>query len=401
MTPSSPVRRRHVFYVCGFDPNGPSRYHKLYSDGARQASAAGEATIDVGPRTRVDPRTMAWKLRHRQPGPADASLETQTEYVFPRWDDIIRDYWWQAQWPQVTDLLKTSWLYLRTGALWRIFRQSRGVFTSSFAPFFLLVVMIPGAAAGLWALIALGLAWRSGGPLAMPAVDVGLAATLGAWWAYWARRYWKTQWILRSYAFAGRLSLGRVPELGPRLDAMAAEICRQAKTATDDEILVVGHSLGTVLSASVLARAFRQDPDLARHGPAIGLLTLGHCTPLLSNLPGATDFRADLAVLAQRTDFCWVDFSDPMDDYAFPGVDPLRAAGVQAVRPGHPQMKSPHFERLFAPGPDRMPAMNQHEIHQEYLRPARAAQAPGGYDFFAITAGPLRLAERYSAPETR
>jgi hypothetical protein len=216
---------------------------------------------------------------------------------------------------------------------------------------------------------------------------------LGAWWAYWARRHWHERWILRSYAFTGRMGNGGVPALDARLDAMAAAVVRQAQRNEDDEILVVGHSSGSIMAASVLARAFQQDPQLARRGPAIALLTLGHCMPLLSDLPGAARFREELALLAGQESLCWVDFSDPMDTYGMGGVDPLVAAGIRSPRAGHPQLRSPGFARLFAPGPRQMPRMHMHELHQQYLC---ASEVEGDYDYFSLTAGPLTLAERYA-----
>jgi len=389
-SPASTVHRRHVYYVSGFDPNGPARYYKLYSDGAKQQAALGGADIAVGARTRVDAETMAWQVRYRPSQEAAPAVETS--YVFPRWDAIVRAHWWHARWPEFRDLLATSWLYLRTGALWKLMRQSRSAFMTLFAPFLLLAVMLPGLAAVLAAGYGLARAMASDAPLAAPAgIAVGVALLAGTW-ACRARRHWHERWILRSYAFTGRMAHEGVPALDTRLDAMAAALVRQARRNEDDEILVVGHSSGTMMAATVLARAFQQDPELARRGPAIGLLTLGHCTPLLSNLPGAHRFRQELAVLAAQPGLCWVDFSDAMDDYGMHGVDPLAAAGVSAPRPNHPQMRSPGFGRLFAPGPRQVRRMPMHELHQQYLcaNPAELA-----YDYFEITAGPMALGQRY------
>ena len=397
------MRRRHVFYVSGFDPNGPSRYHRLYLDGARQQSALGEAGIEVGPRKRVqgDPETMAWQVRyssHRHATAGDARVESvdtvETDYAFPRWDTIIRAYWWPGHWLQVKDLLATSWQYLVSGAFRTIYGQGWAPFVTLFAPFMLLVLMLPGALALLAAGGAVAQAWRAGTSTALPLLTLGLLVVAALVWAYWARRYWHTQWVLRSYAFVGRMGRQRVPELEARLDAMAASLVRRVQQNRDDEVLVVGHSLGTIMAASVLARALRLDPQLAQRGPALGLLTLGHCLPLLSNLPAAAGFRDELAELARCRDLCWVDFSDPLDDYAFPGIDPFEAAGIAVPRPDHPQLRSPDFAAVMAAGPHQVPHMNLHQIHQQYLW---ASPLPKHYDYFAMTAGPLTLAARFGA----
>lgn len=391
------MRRRHVFYVSGFDPNGPARYHRLYVDGAQQQSAWGTAAIEVGPRKRVqgDPEAMAWKVAYRQApqdGESASGATVETDYAFPRWDTIIRAYWWPGHWLQIKDFLSTSWQYLASGGFRKIYGQGWVPFITLFAPFLLLVLMLPGAVAVLAAGGGVVHAWHTGASLVLPLVVAALIGMAALVWAYWARRYWHTQWVLRSYAFVGRMGRKPVPEMEARLDAMAASLVGRVRQNRDDEVLVVGHSLGTIMAASVLARALRLDPLLAQHGPALGLLTLGHCLPLMSNLPAAQGFRDELALLAQCEDLCWVDFSDPLDDYAFPGVDPFDAAGLTVPRPDHPQLRSPDFTAMMAPGPHQVPQMNLHQIHQQYLW---ASPLPQNYDYFAMTAGPLTLAARF------
>ncbi len=393
MAPPNRVRRRHVFYVAGFDPNGPGRYHRLYSDGARQQAAFDGVAMQVGPRKREADDTVAWTVQYA-PGTAG---EVDTAYIFPRWDGIVRDYWWRGLVPQVLDLFRTSWQYLCTGALWKMYRQSWGPFINAFAPFLLLVLLVPGLYAVVWAGLGLAAAWAGDEPVAGPAAALAAVLALGAVWAYWARRHWHTQWILRSYAFTGRMGRGPgIPALEERLDAMAEALCRQVRQGgergEDDEVLVVGHSLGTMLAVSVLARAFRLDPELARRGPALGLLTLGHLTPMLSDLPAARRFRDELALLAAVPELCWVDFSDPADAYCFAGVDPVAAAGITAPRAGHPQVRSPDF--LAGLSHAELRRRSQHDVHAQYL--CACAQSER-YDYFAMTAGPLTLAQRFGA----
>ena len=400
MTPKPPVRRRHVYYVSGFDPNGPNRYRKLYSEGAREQSAFTGVEIDVGPRTKLDPLTVKWTVDYRRPGP-DAGAEpesvTETQYIVPRWDDIVRDYWWQDNWRQLPDLLNTTWHYLRSGALWKIYRQRWAAFVLVFAPFLLLILLLPGMVAHGWAGYTLSQALVSRLALAESALIFAFITAMALFWAYWARRHWHSQWILRGYSFIRRMATGRVPALDTRLDGMAEMVCRQALKGEDDEILIVGHSVGTILAVSVLARAFERDPLLAERGAAIGLVTLGHCTPLMSNLPGAVRFRDELAILANRTDFRWVDFSDALDDYAFGGVDPVVAAGKTSRRADHPQMRSPEVSKLFEPGPFSKPRMDVFGIHQQYLCAGRPGHA---YDYFAMTCGEILLADRYPSRVT-
>ena len=60
--PTGGVRRRHVLYVSGFDPQGPGHYHALYAEqAAAQARVTGER-IEVGARQRQG-SNAAWDVR--------------------------------------------------------------------------------------------------------------------------------------------------------------------------------------------------------------------------------------------------------------------------------------------------------------------------------------------------
>ena len=46
------VRKRHVFYLCGFDPKGPAYYHALYAEEAQKQAAVNVSRITIGPARR-------------------------------------------------------------------------------------------------------------------------------------------------------------------------------------------------------------------------------------------------------------------------------------------------------------------------------------------------------------
>ncbi|MEO5671128.1 MAG: hypothetical protein ABIR26_10595, partial [Ramlibacter sp.] len=79
----SPVRRRCVFYVSGFDPKGAGHYHALYKDQAALQAQAGGLVLDVGPRQRLAGGNPFWEVRAVEEG-----VEVQTHYEFMRWDDV-------------------------------------------------------------------------------------------------------------------------------------------------------------------------------------------------------------------------------------------------------------------------------------------------------------------------
>lgn len=379
------VHRRHVFYLGGFDPSGPAHYHRLYAEqAALQANVTG-TSVEVGPRRKAGPHAAQWLVRC--PAAADG---TETRYEFMRWDDIVRAHWPQRRWRLVMDTVRTSLLFVRTGACWQILRLSWPAFLALFSPAALLV----GLALGLPLLAVLSAreALSAAGPLSALAA-AGLLVSAGLALARRVEARLHMQWLMRSFAFTARQAVAGIPALEHRLDEFAARVAERAAQADADEILVVGHSSGTMMAISVLARALRRDASLPGHGPQLSLLTLGQCTPMLSSLPQADAFRADLATLAGTVDVDWVDVSAPPDGCCVALTDPLRAAGLAAVRSDHPKLISPRFASMFDALRYTEIRKDRFRLHFQYLM---ATDLPAAYDYFAITAGPLTLAERFA-----
>jgi alpha-beta hydrolase superfamily lysophospholipase len=160
----------------------------------------------------------------------------------------------------------------------------------------------------------------------------GAAAAFGAWrlGARFAERL-GLFWLLRTYVFLYRWRLGRIPEVNRRVGEMAEQIYRSAVDDPVDEILVVGHSVGTVLAVSVMARVLEKMEAESRVAllSRVHVLTLGHCIPLVLFLPGSTGLREDLAVLAAGEGLRWTDVSAKADPLCFFNTDPVRVAGVE------------------------------------------------------------------------
>ena len=83
------IRRRHVFFLSGFDPKGASYYHGLY---ARQAPLQGAITgvrYQVGARRRQPDGSSSWDITSE----TARGEHTRTTFEYVRWDDIVRAHW--------------------------------------------------------------------------------------------------------------------------------------------------------------------------------------------------------------------------------------------------------------------------------------------------------------------
>ena len=389
----SGVRRRHVFFITGFDPKPAAHYHALYTREARRQSKINGMDISVGPRLRNVDGNSLWSV-HAQ----DALGSCETVYEYVRWDDIVRACWPRGGVAVSADALRGAWAVLGSGELahvWRLAPRTLAALMYAFG--FLLGGLALAAALGLmaffWGASFAGLGYG-------PAAFLGLAVLgIGVWGFVRLEARLHSTWMARILAFSDRWAHDRVQGLQPRLDQAAAAVARALKNDDNDEVLLVGISVGSMLAVSVAARALHLADDVQRAqggkaGRVLSLLTLGHCIPLLGLMRRASGFRADLAALAVHARLRWRDFSSPTDWVSFGLADPVAACGLDVGQrpPGQPQQASPRFHTLFEP--DNYPALVKDKIrlHRQYIM---SSDRPGPYDYFAITAGSMSLVQRF------
>lgn len=378
-----PLHRR-VFFIAGFDPKSPRYYHHLIRALAehRPPGAEGPA-VQVGPRRRLNDIADEWDLHWPQ---ADGSA-LRTRFTLLRWDDIVRDHWQRPARAVLRDHWNFYILGSRRGPLGVAWRESRLNWLFLMFPLFVGLLVLFG-----WLALCFGVGALWPRPVE-PLVAV-LAALGGAplAWAAWRRLSHRvgSDWLMRLYGFSYQQAAGRVPALEDRAAAMAA-LVRAGFDAAEapHEVLVVGHSTGATLAAAALARALSDEPTLGAGDTALGLLTLGHCTPLVYRFAHAHGVRAQLAALTAHAPLAWVDYTAPADWAGCGRFTPWS-------RPGPALLKrlSPRFPKLLSA--DHYAALRRDRLamHMQYLKPADHA---GRYDLLALTAGPARLRERHAA----
>jgi hypothetical protein len=197
-------------------------------------------------------------------------------------------------------------------------------------------------------------------------------------------------YLQHDYAFTAQLRGAVPPVLEARMAEFGARI-RAALAEGHDEVLVVGHSSGAHVAVSVLA-------DLIRAGvpagaPPLAFLSLGHVVPMLSFLPDAHRLRADLHFLSGSDAITWVDVSAPGDGCCFALCDPVAVTGVAPEGRRWPLVISAAFRQTLRPETFARLRWRFFRLHFQYLC---SFDAPGDYDYFAITAGPRTLRARYA-----
>lgn len=378
------VRRRRVFYIPGFDPLQTRRYRQFYrSEGPRQAAVSGYA-LEVGAKPAGMPH--GWTVRAEIDG---AGVDAVVEVL--AWADIIGRSMRRTIPATYAQMARTAWIYIGSGALFRLGRLRKGPTLAALYP---VVMLILQALVAVLAGIGLDAAVA---PLAPGWAGDALGALAGlalAWVLLRAFQRWDgrflVHYLMHDYAFSAGHHGAYPPALATRMQDFAARI-RAALDEDWDEVLVVGHSSGAILGVSILADILRR--GLPADAPALSFLTLGQVVPMVSFLPEARRLRGDLAFLSTRGDLAWVDVTAPGDGCAFALCDPVAVSGVAPEGKVWPLVISCAFTRTFSPERWRQMRFRWFRLHFQYMC---AFDRPGDYDYFRITAGPLTLRARYA-----
>ena len=384
------VRRRLVLYLSGFDPQGPARYHRLYKEQAKEQCRTSGHRIEVGTRQHLDATREAWDI--------EANIEGETchtRYEFLRWDDIVRAHWHNGHSRYLALTALTAWRTWLDGSLWRLYRRSWVGALVCAGPMIVLLfnalitLLLLGLLLGTWVLTGPGL-WS------------GLTATMtaaGLWGVYklslHSESAWYMGWTIRGYWFTTRQGRDDMPDLETRLDQHATRLLSALNEPEWDEILLVGHSMGAIMTTAVAGRAAERSPSAVAQ-PRLGLLTLGQCLPILSYQPTAQRFRAEIRAAAIALGEHWLDFTAPADRCCMALNDPAEAVrGMDGLDCPSPKVLSPRFATLFTPATyaQRRRRTQLFDMHFQYIR---ASELPGIYDYFAITAGPQTLTARFA-----
>ncbi len=385
------VRRRQVFYLAGFDPASPRKYHALFTaEASRQASVSG-ASIQVGPLEERGDLAAGWKIEAHYG--ADV---VHTDYEFLRWYDIVRQAWPPDGLGLFVGIWTSLFAYERSGIMAAARRDAPVVALASSIPALwsaVFVLIYAGVVATL-SFAGAALARAIGWPIwagALPPLAL-LAGFIFVW--RWADRFVNLAWLARGMICVVRAARGQYPELQTRCEAFARRLIAAEAAGGVDEILVVGHSMGAQLAGQSIAKALAADARFGRRGVRINLLSLGQLIPFYSLLTADPRHKAEMAALAAARQIGWLDFTSPADAGCAAALHPLLGA-VEPTPADRPIRRSPRFHALMAAQTYRSLRQRPLDYHFAYLR---AMDVAGDYDFFRLTTGPDPMAAPTPGP---
>ena len=374
--------RRRVLYIPGFDPIPPRRYRELYKrEGAEQARISGYR-LEFG--SRRDRKGFGWGVS----GDFDG-ISTESEIEVLVWADIVQGSMGQSIPATYGQLVRTAWAYIGSGALMRLMQLRRGPVIAALYPVAVLLAQLLIAVAAGWC-VGAALGWLTGFGW-----WITLPVLLAVTWAglvLWRRLDGKifAYYLMHDYAFTAQHQGAYPPALETRLAQFSDRIA-EVLAGDWDEVLIVGHSSGAYLGVSVLADLI--GAGRVPEGRRLGFLSLGHVVPMASFLPQANRLRADLRALSTSAQVDWIDVTAPGDACSFGLCDPVAVSGVAPQGQHQPLILSAAFTRTLSPEKQRALRGRWFRLHFQYLC---AFDRPGNYDYFAITAGPLTLGQRFA-----
>jgi pimeloyl-ACP methyl ester carboxylesterase len=392
--------RRRVFYIPGYDPIHPRRYRELYrKEGAAQSQISG---YDIALKPKKSGGNYGWHVDAIMDGRA-----AQADFDVLVWSDIVRGSMDGSIAGTYLQLVRTAWIYISTGALWRLMKLRKGPVIAALYPVGMLLLQLLLAGFAFWgiaSLIGVGFGqleqqlWpgRIFTPLFYP--SIGLSLVAGGLCAIAVLRWFKRKdnrfyayYLVHDYAYSAAQRGGYPAQLETRIAAFSDAIAAALQEDVG-EVLVVGHSSGAYLAVSVLADLLRAG-RVPETGPALGFLSLGQVVPMVSFLPKADRLRRDLHELAATDALTWVDVTAPGDGCAFALCDPVAVSGVAPEGKKWPLVFSAAFTQTLSPARWKALRWRFFRLHFQYLC---AFDRPKDYDYFQITAGPIPLGQRYA-----
>ena len=375
------IRRRHVIYVEGYDPQGAEGYYNLFQRSFRRFLKNWPLQTKIGDLVLDSDDFAHWDVDAAGP-----NWQVATRYDFLRQEQMIRANMAEPMWRQVRRALGWTFTYLFSGTLFRVYRASLqyGLVLTHFQ--LLLVEWLVVSGLGGWLV-----GYLSARFLAAPlwlATVIAIAAALGCfillrsiadrWFVVQINSHWP---YLLEYARGEPSCWDRAIEAGAR------RLVEVARANDADEIVVVGHSGGGVTAPAVVARALELDPDVGRRGPRVVLLTPGSLMPGIGLHRGATKVRAVIERIAVEPSIPWIDVQARKDVLNFWDFDPVVGLGIDpGERRCNPLLWRVRFRDMLAPEFYGKLRFNLFRMHYQFIM-ANDMRAP--YEYMMLVCGPV------------
>lgn len=132
---------------------------------------------------------------------------------------------------------------------------------------------------------------------------------------------------INDWAFARDMCNSENPKIDKRYELFANQIIEEVSQSKPDEILIVGHSFGSVWAVTALAMALEKEPNLFL-SKRVTFLALGSSLLKIGLVRRAQFFRDAVAKVLSQKDLVWHDIQTKTDFISFYKSDPFKPMGI-------------------------------------------------------------------------
>lgn len=303
--------------------------------------------------------------------------QVQTKLVQYSWQDIIAKYEGQpypasffANFPKFLSVFLDGTVIRYFVAHWRY-----GVFTI----FPLLLILLFFAAS--WLILGGLLSW-----MGIELVWLTLVASIFATMILikWPGDKLYVNLSINDWGFARDLANGSNIAIKQRFDEFAQSLSEEIRNSTHDEIVIVGHSFGTIWAVQALARALEKNPDLLDQKP-VSFLSLGSSLLKINLIPAARDMRKKSEIIFAHPRLLWDEYQTHIDLIAFCGTQPYQNLELKTVR-ADVNVHQVRYSRVMEKQRYRKMRKSFYRSHRQYIM---YQDQRCGFDFFLRCFGPF------------
>lgn len=383
------VRRRHVFFIAGFDPMAVDGHHRIFVRELKRFGSVWNVRTHCRDEVPVPTPTGGfWRTEADTP-----NWHTETTFENLGWHDLTRADMGRSVWSHLKGSVRALADMVTSGTIANYFRSSRryGLF---FLFTYMLLALFWGlaAAAGLCAfqwLVAFG-------TVVATVAGLGVTLAVGLFLMRWPGRRFRLKQSLDLAEFSVDFVRGRHPEVEARVVAFADRLRAveaEAEAQGVEEIIIAGHSLGAMLAVSAVAGALAADPAFGTRA-RVRILTLGSTTAKFALHPAGGRFREAAERVAAAEAIGWVEVQSRDDIVSFYKVDPVTLGPASfapvLLPPGDyslkPLIRHVEIRQMISPAIYRRHWFDVMRLHCQCFL---AGDIRSTHDFYAYVCGPL------------
>lgn len=377
--------KKRVYFLGGFDPRGAAYYHRLFREEARKGAKLSGVQITTGKRNSLSKLVNQWQVES-----VWGERKFSIDYRFLNWDDLIRQYWVRNTWLLIFKAIPMYCSHVKSGLFKKFRMAGKGPYLFSIYP--LLFISIATASILLAAMLVYFLVQPLFNNVLLSVVlAIGVASVITKFADKMGEKM-GVWWVLQSFVFTSLWAEKPLADVEQRNDDFADQIIQDQLASPVDEILLIGHCSGTMMSVEVMDKIISRQQESLKD--KLTFITLGQIIPYLSYVTTATHFHKSLQNVANDNTYPWFDMGARADPLCFQQVNPAIAKGVCLNNTNRPCRIIVKPYDMFTADKYMALKKNKLRLHFQYLM---AADIQTDYDYFEIVTGSALQLNQYKS----